>query len=150
MIRPLVSEDVHAVLCLEQALFDNALSETAVRRELDAGWGLVLCENEVVLAYALLRPDAEVLDLTRLAVAPNAQRHGYGQQLLRYILDEPKPIVLTVLKHNRRALQLYLKHGFRIVGHFSPECAWVLRREPGPWDGPWPNSCSSPRTHRTA
>jgi ribosomal protein S18 acetylase RimI-like enzyme len=38
--------------------------------------------------------------------------------------------VLCVKKSNVRALRLYLQHGFEVVGHFTSDDAWALRRRP--------------------
>jgi ribosomal protein S18 acetylase RimI-like enzyme len=68
-----------------------------------------------VLAYEAT-PDA--LDISRLAVDPAAARHGYGEELVRHVLDlvaRPLTIVSTG-SANAPAVALYRKVGFAAVG----------------------------------
>lgn len=146
------SEDIPRILELEDRLFDNALAETQLLRELEVGYGKVFCKDgasDRPIGYMLVRPDRDVLDLTRLAVDPAAQGTGVGtlllQSLYRDAQNMQRDVILTVLKNNRNALRLYLKHGFRVVGNLSG-CAWVLRREGerGPAWGPEVRPAASP------
>jgi ribosomal protein S18 acetylase RimI-like enzyme len=41
-------------------------------------------------------------------------------------------VMLTVRKNNTRACQLYRKHGFEVIGHFSAGASWAMRREAAP------------------
>jgi ribosomal protein S18 acetylase RimI-like enzyme len=127
-IRPATLDDIPRLQELEQ-VFPNSMPETMLRRELEVGWGLVCVEAGVVQGYALVREDDGMLDLTRLAVNQEAQGQGIGGELLRAVLEHGKTTVLTVLKDNARAVALYQRHGFRIVGHFRAERAWSMRRD---------------------
>ena len=131
--RPLTLEDIPRVLELEQ-VFDNSMTEPMLELELQVGYGYAFCRDadSHVLGYALLRRDGDLLDLTRLAVDPEAQGGGAGTfLLLRVQVDSglaKRDLVLCVRKKNPRALKLYQRHGFRIVGHSTSSDAWVLRR----------------------
>lgn len=127
-IRPTSFDDIPRLQELEQ-VFPNSMPETMLRRELEVGWGLVYIEAEVVQGYALVREDDDMFDLTRLAVSPEAQGRGIGGALLRAVLDRGRTTVLTVMKDNARAIALYMRHGFRIVGYFRAERAWSMRRD---------------------
>lgn len=128
-IRPATELDIPRLLELEQ-LFDNAMTEPMLARELSAGSGGVFFSPQTgtVLGYVLLRYDQGLLDITRLGVDPAAQGQGIGPRLLEYALSEGHEAMLTVRKNNKRALRLYLKYGFKIAGHITVSDAWVLRR----------------------
>ncbi len=114
---------------LEYQLFENSMAETTLHRELEVGQGLVYEGLRCILGYALVRTDGDKLDLTRLGVGQGAQGSGIGSALLCEVITMGKPIVLTVLKHNHRAIRLYYRYGFEIVGHLVSDGAWALRRE---------------------
>lgn len=107
---------------------DNCLNETSIELELHAGYGLVVYspEEQALLGYAIARRSHELNDLLRLGVRPSHQGLGLGETLLLAMLREPGSMMLTVRKDNARALRLYRKHGFDIVGHVQD--AWVMRR----------------------
>jgi [ribosomal protein S18]-alanine N-acetyltransferase len=128
VIRPVVlPDDLPALLELETALFggDNSLGEGLLRRELEIGFGWVI--GTPAYAYALVRADGPLIDLTRIGVLPAWQGNGLGPALLEKVLSLGKETMLTVRKDNRRALKIYMAHGFQIVSH-HPTDAWVMRR----------------------
>jgi ribosomal protein S18 acetylase RimI-like enzyme len=133
LVRRAAMEDAPQLMLLEAMLFENSMTEEMVERELRAGEGFVACQfndpTAPVLGYVLVREDKDLLDITRLGVLPEAQCLGIGTALLRRILDMKRTTVLTVKKDNPRALRLYKRHGFKVVGHFVLEHAWVLRRD---------------------
>lgn len=137
-IRPAVSEDIPRLLTLEYQLFDNAMNDDMLVRELEVGRGLVCVTDEsYVIGYALIRQEGQLLDLTRLGVDQLMQARGIGKRLLQRVLSEGLTTVLTVRKDNKHALRLYRDHGFRIVGHVSG--AWALCREAARAAGPEPS-----------
>lgn len=132
-IRPATEGDAPRILELEQ-VFPNSLTEPMIIRELKVGRGFVFIDpHQRVWGYALLRHEGDLLDLTRLAVDPSAEKQGVGGRLLDYVCTvatlEGLACVLTVKKDNRRALRLYQRAGFRIVGHYEEERAWAMRRD---------------------
>lgn len=152
-LRDAKEDDVPRLLELEAALFDNSLSETLLLHELELGYGLVFCGDTdgSILGYALVRVEGDLRDLTRLGVDPAVQGTGVGQFLLRAVTHGQAPgeetdVILTVKKANRRALRMYLRHGFAVVGHVSDAAAWALRwtaaraSGAGPSGGPPPAS----------
>jgi ribosomal-protein-alanine N-acetyltransferase len=125
MIYLATTDDVDSIARLETRLFDNAMSLLMLERELAVGAGYLI--GRPLQAYALVRCDKGLFDLTRLGVDPGGQGQGLGTQLLIHVLALGT-VVLTVRKDNERALRLYRRHGFEIVAHLSAERAWVLRR----------------------
>lgn len=131
-LRLATLEDIPDILRLDQKLFDNAFTESMLKRELEVGHGYVWVSHvwSYIVGYALVRRDGKVLDLTRLGVEQGDQGTGIGTLLLKRVLAEGCDTVLTVRKSNKGALRLYRRHGFAVVGHFTN--AWVLRRAVDP------------------
>lgn len=135
MIRLATTADIPRLLELEQRLFDNALTESMLARELKVGEGFVFVDEEdnlsQVLGYALVRADGALRDITRLGVDSMARGSGIGTALLKHVISARGAIALSVRKNNPDAIRLYLKHGFKIVGHFTGATAWAMLREAG-------------------
>ena len=128
VIRKATLDDAARICELEYLLFpENSLSLAQVERELVAHEAFVT--GDPIHAYALVGWDDALLDLLRLGVHPDRQRHGDGEALLRFVLALNDTVILTVKKDNHRALSLYKKYGFEVVGHFIEARAWALSRE---------------------
>ena len=54
--------------------------------------------------------------LSTLYIDPAKQGQGYGRMLLDFALKLNPNLKLTVLSSNRRAADMYLRHGFRYTG----------------------------------
>ncbi|MDF1759888.1 MAG: ribosomal protein S18-alanine N-acetyltransferase [Coxiellaceae bacterium] len=83
------------------------------------GW--VLCENEQIRGFSIIKVVAEEAELLNLCVDPAVHRQGYGKQLLQYAIDEAhkqlaEHIFLEVRESNEAAKGLYLHMGFSQVG----------------------------------
>lgn len=127
-MRRATKEDIPALVFLEAQLFpDNNLNETTLRNEFEIGECWVIEEEDEVVGYSLSRTVDGLTDLLRLGVKETSQSHGYGSQLLERVLLDHSPVMLTVRKDNERAMKLYFRYGFRIVGSLS-DGGWVLRR----------------------
>ncbi len=72
---------------------------------------------ELVAALAYLETP-EVLDISRLMVSPAAARRGFGERLVRSILElVPRPMtIVSTGSANAPAVALYRKLGFDAVG----------------------------------
>lgn len=57
---------------------------------------------------------------------------GYGQQLLQEVIqrNQKKVIILYVHKTNARAIHIYEKLGFSIIGEYMEGTAWEMRIYP--------------------
>ncbi|MFL6207703.1 MAG: GNAT family N-acetyltransferase [Pyrinomonadaceae bacterium] len=84
-----------------------------------AGHQLILVAARPAGRIWVARTEAEIR-LVDLALLPAAQGGGVGTQLLRSLIDEAtqtqRPLRLSVLKNNRRAMHLYERLGFAVVG----------------------------------
>jgi ribosomal protein S18 acetylase RimI-like enzyme len=128
MLRSAGAEDIQEILCLEGLLFDNSMSEVILKRELELGQGFVYVASGCIAGYALVRSDWDKYDLTRLGVTPSAQGQGIGRLLLERVVALGKPVVLTVLKTNYKAIRMYRRCAFEIVGQVNESEAWAMRR----------------------
>jgi ribosomal protein S18 acetylase RimI-like enzyme len=126
--RKVTTNDADALAELETELFANNFNEYTIANEIKAGWGFVATEKEEIAGYALLRRAGHITELSRLGVCLKHRREGIGQQLLQLSLLDSPDLVLTVLKSNKAAIELYTKHGLRIVGEV--EESWVMRTQP--------------------
>jgi len=127
MIRPACPLDIDALFILESELFPNSMNERMLHHELIRGRGWV--SGDPIDGYILVRMDGDLIDITRLGVRATASGHGIGRKLLEVALEGVPDALLTVQKNNLRAMTLYKKAGFEIVGHLAGAGAWVMRRQ---------------------
>lgn len=128
-MRCVTQNDADVLAELEHVIFpDNCFNETTLAKEIQLGRGWVIEVADEVVAYALIRSDGYLWDLTRLGVAPTYQRLGLGSQLLDKVLLHRHPTMLTVRPTNKVALRLYHSRGFQIVGRLVDDLGWVMLR----------------------
>jgi ribosomal protein S18 acetylase RimI-like enzyme len=125
-MQPLRVEDAHAVAELDMLLFpDNCLSWKTIETEIRHGEGFVVYDGEMLIAYLLARKDSTgLVDILRLGVRQGYQSRGLGSDMLLALFSRHNDVMLCVRKDNR-AIRLYLRHGFEIVGQL--EESWVMR-----------------------
>lgn len=147
-LRDLRWQDIAALDPLEQQLFGRdawstaswwselaARPHTAYRVVQDTGGG----PDAPLLGYAGLARSRPAADIMTLAVAPQAQGHGYGRLLLDWLIEEAtsagaQALLLEVRADNRAALALYRAGGFEPIsvrrGYYQPDDvdAVVMRR----------------------
>ena len=124
-----LSSDASAIAELEYLLFPEVnLNEVSIDTELTLGTGWVIYHRNALAAYLFGRSaEGSPFDILRLGVHPDYQGRGLGSQLLLRALQHPKGAMLTVLKSNQRAIHLYRRFGFTIVGELTHAGAWVMR-----------------------
>ncbi len=98
----------------------DSLQERLAARSMSGDF-VALWQDEVLVGLYYLTDD--VIDV--LAVHPGYQNRGFGGVLLRHALYRllvehtfPKAYLFVVLA-NAEAKRMYLRHGFRISGHYS-------------------------------
>ncbi len=127
MLLQATNEHVQRIAEIEMAVFpENCFNEHTLANELDLGTGWVIEEAGEIIAYVLVRIEDCLTDVTRLGVLPRHQGKGCGKQLLTKAFSLAPKIMLTVRKDNHRAIGLYRKFGFEIVGHLKDENSWVM------------------------
>ncbi len=124
-IAPLDESHLPQVLAIEQGCFSSPWSENAFRTELErpevSEWFVALEKDQVVGYAGLLQVGGEG-HVTNLAVEREHRRRGIGEMLLGRLVEAARQrgiegLALEVRKSNEAAIQLYEKHGFRVVGH---------------------------------
>lgn len=124
LVRPCRPEDLPEILAIEEAWpTAPGWSRAQFEREMSSERSrlLVLEEEGMLRAYAgfwSIPPEAQV---TTLVVAPEAAGRGLGRLLLEGLLKTCRHlglerVTLEVSSANERALRLYRRAGFRIVG----------------------------------
>ncbi|MEK6875526.1 MAG: GNAT family N-acetyltransferase [Nanoarchaeota archaeon] len=81
----------------------------------------IIKEKGKIIAYITLREDKNIGEVGLFAVLKKQQERGIGRRLLKYILqiakkDKLKKLVLEVRNDNLKALNLYSKYGFVVIG----------------------------------
>ena len=142
-IREMSALDIDTVAALEAEIFSmpwsaRGFADTLHREDV---LFLVACEGENLLGYVGVYCTADEGEITNVAVAQSARRHGVGRaligELIRALADRKIfRIVLEVRVSNEPALHLYEQEGFAVVGtrknfYEKPtEDAYVMVREP--------------------
>jgi ribosomal-protein-alanine N-acetyltransferase len=118
-VRVATASDVPAVTALEAAVFGpDAWSAASVTEELTGlrrrAW---VAESERVVGYAVSARAGDLVDLQRVAVAPEHRGTGVASTLVTALLDAARAdgaerVLLEVAADNGPALGLYARHGF--------------------------------------
>lgn len=121
-IRRMQRRDIPAVYHIECEAYEFGWTEGILRDCMAAGHEGWLLEDEGELtAYAVLACQLDEVHLLNLCVAPAWQGMGYGQRLLRRMIDVARwhvaeRMLLEVRPSNAAAVHIYRRHGFRMVG----------------------------------
>jgi len=122
MLRHLSENDIPALVLIEKATQFTPWSEDTFYQCIFFGaksW--VIEVDDHVVAFVLFFSKIGEGHILNIAVHPNYQRHGYGQQLMKKILtvaEEEKltKLYLEVRCSNVGAIALYKKMGFYTIG----------------------------------
>jgi ribosomal-protein-alanine N-acetyltransferase len=122
-IRPARPADGDRLAVIERRCFGDPWSAAAFEDILvsSGGLGVVAVRRDGPIGYLIGRVAAGEGEILNLAVVPEARRRGVGQGLLEAGLVAlaqagAREIFLEVREHNRTALDLYQRRGFRPVG----------------------------------
>lgn len=114
-MQPLWLETYKRILPKEQILFllDKYFSPSHIKEFLKSGYVYRKIDNVGVLVYVEREQDVYV---DKLYLLPIARGKGYPAFVFSTLKRElHKPLSLNVNQANQRAVQCYLKNGFRIV-----------------------------------
>lgn len=120
-ISPLLPTDLASAFQIEHLSHAFPWTEqTFVSNQGERYLNLKLCHDQQLVAYTITQMILDEATLFNIAVHPAHQRHGYGRQLLEYLIDtlEKKGILtlwLEVRASNHRAMALYQSLGFNEV-----------------------------------
>ncbi|MDQ0222893.1 ribosomal protein S18-alanine N-acetyltransferase [Streptococcus moroccensis] len=112
----LTASDVHEILEAVYGVSPWTLEQIEADLERAETTYFALAEADKVIGFLAIQDLAGELEMTQLAVIPEWQGKGYGQQLLGALKDRPEAIFLEVRASNQPAISLYKKHGFEEVG----------------------------------
>jgi ribosomal-protein-alanine N-acetyltransferase len=122
MIRPATATagDVAAIVAIESACFGpSAWSEALVTDEVRSERHVVLVTDDLT-AYGAVSLAADVADLDRIAVLPDARGRGVARAVLTTLVDRARDLgaermLLEVAADNTAAIGLYEAHGFDTI-----------------------------------
>lgn len=121
-IRDMRQTDVTVVATIEQSAYDFPWSPGIFRDCLLAGYASVVLEHSgKVIGYGIMSVAAGEAHLLNLVLSDSARRMGNGRRLLEHLMDVARlagaeGIYLEVRPSNQRALQLYERAGFELLG----------------------------------
>lgn len=121
-LRPMLEEDLPAVLEIEQAAYEFPWSENVFRDCLRVGYCCWVLERDAhIQAYGIMSVGVGESHILNLCVRPEAQGQGLGSTMLHYLLDLARrhradTAFLEVRPSNGAALRLYNRAGFTEVG----------------------------------
>lgn len=121
-LRPLVPEQLEAVLAIEESAYSHPWTRGNFRDALGSGyWAQGLWLGEELLGYALAMPGVQETHLLNITVTPARQGQGWARALLDALLQWSREqgadwLWLEVRQSNAHAQQIYEHWGFRRVG----------------------------------
>lgn len=93
----------------------------------------LILRNAVPVGWVIVDRSGPVLHCLDIAIVPEARSQGVGTWVWRALQDEAaateRPLVLTVLRTNTRALALYIRLGFRVIGETAVHARMEWRPE---------------------
>lgn len=122
MLRKMVRDDVPVMLAIEQAAQGAPWTEETFKicfEQHFEGW--VLEVEQQTAGYIVLGMQVDECHILNLCVARPFQRQGHGRKLLEFGMREAKKrgiaiAYLEVRRSNSRAIALYTKLQFRMIG----------------------------------
>lgn len=113
---------------LRAHLTDSEAFVQQIKRQMENGYQLAYLHNEKICAVAGFRfleflAWGKILYLDDLITDSDSRNHGYGGQLLTWVIDQAKQKKCNQLHLDSGYFQrddahrLYLNHGFKIVAH---------------------------------
>lgn len=126
-IKPLTVRDIEWVMRLDAMLFEQPFSKQTYHHEIrhnPHAYFFKLMLQDERMGFAGIQILLEMAEVITIGIDPQYQNQGYGQQLLRYLIDfskqkQCKKLYLEVNVHNNKAIHLYEKEGF-IVNRIRP------------------------------
>ncbi len=148
--RPMVADDVLAVLVLERSVFSLPWTEAMLVAEMSApGHTYLVADGEVgVTAYGGIMVSGSEAHIMTIAVDGQYRRNRTGTRLLLVLIElalagGAKHLTLELRVSNQAAIRLYQKFGFMSVGiwpsYYTDEDALVM----------WVVDAASPDYRRT-
>ena len=118
----LTSAQLEAALAIEERCSPHPWTRGNFEGSLAAGhWAQGLSCGSELLGYCIAMPAADEAHLLNIAVAPEHQKNGLAQRMVRALLDwargrGARDVWLEVRAGNDAAQRLYLRQGFASAG----------------------------------
>jgi ribosomal-protein-alanine N-acetyltransferase len=122
IIRTLFKSDLNQLLDIEKAVHVTPWDEETFNTCFQAGYiGWVMEYSKKIIGFILISQTADECHILNLCVLHEFQHRGRGQQLLQYALVYARQngigiAYLEVRKSNTRAISLYRKMQFHLIG----------------------------------
>jgi ribosomal-protein-alanine N-acetyltransferase len=123
ILRPLVEEDLAAVLTIEETAFSSPWTRASFMQELHSAHSLLTVAERQgqVIGYVCCWYVADEVQILDIAVHPVCRRQGVGKRLLHHALASGQQrgalsANLEVRRSNLSAIALYKKLGFCEAG----------------------------------
>lgn len=121
IIRPMQQSDLEEVYSIESSAHIAPWSKKIIHDCIAVGYPcFVLCKKRHIQGFAITRMAAGECHLLNLCIANKAQRKGYGEALLKHVMEKAKiicqTIILEVRPTNLKAIKLYEKYDFKEIG----------------------------------
>ncbi len=122
MLRPLFKSDLNQLLVIEAAVHITPWTEDTFKACLMAGHlGWVIEHEGVIIGFILISINVDECHILNIGVAIDYQHQGLGKALMTHALAHAKShgigvVYLEVRRSNTRAIALYKKLQFRLVG----------------------------------
>lgn len=118
LTRPMQLADLDTIVAIESTIYSHPWTRGNFQDSLKSGhsaWVMII--DQEVAAYALMMLVVDEAQLLNVSVAKSFQRQGFGESLLRHMIDRAKTahastVFLEVRASNVAALALYEKMGF--------------------------------------
>lgn len=124
VIRPMVIEDIPAVLEVEQASFSLPWPKEAFEREIalnDYAHYYTVEQEGLIIGYCGMWVVYDQVQITNIAILPRFRGKGYGKKLLSFMIQKARDyggavLSLEVRVSNTAAMTLYKQFGLQPGG----------------------------------
>ncbi len=123
VIREMKESDIKEIADLEKECFSEPWSENSLRDELinETARFYVVRHSENLLGYIGSNNICNEVYITNVAVNKECRGNGYGKILVNHLIKQSEVenaffITLEVRKSNEKAISLYEKCGFKLIG----------------------------------
>ncbi|RYZ00993.1 MAG: ribosomal-protein-alanine N-acetyltransferase [Comamonadaceae bacterium] len=120
--EPMTEERLDAVLAIEVSAYDHPWTRGNFADSLRSGYqGQLLCAGDTVIGYFVAMKGVDEVHLLNITVAPAFQGQGWGRVMLDALAlwsraQGAQWLWLEVRTSNARALDVYVRYGYRRVG----------------------------------
>lgn len=122
MLRALFPSDMQQLLIIEKSVHVAPWNEETFKICFQSGYlGWVIESDKKILGFIIVSMTIQECHILNVCVARDYQRQGYGQQLLNHALAHARQhgvgiAYLEVRRSNGRAITLYKKMNFKLIG----------------------------------